>query len=204
MKTLHLIRHARALSPFIDGITADKARRLHPAAIHQVAHLAGQLQRSNSFCPDKLYYSNALRCVETVQLLSDFGLVFDTQMILDEGVYDANADELLEFVQSEDDSISSMAIVGHNPALHQLSLALISEGDDSNVVTLTNELPTLGYVELVFDASSWEEVGISSGILESFIYPSLKKPSALLNMPDAPADLRLGSQYNKQVVGTTW
>lgn len=177
MKTVHLIRHAKAAAPLGNNVESDKARRLHPDAHGQAEDLASYVFRGSAFFPEVLYYSTATRCVETVQLMADFGLCQDMELVGDAGLYDTNANELLEFIQEQDDDHAGIAIVGHMPYLQQLALALINDGNTDNIMRLSHGIPTMGMVEICFDANNWHDVALSSGTLEQFICPQISKTS---------------------------
>jgi phosphohistidine phosphatase len=62
-------------------------------------------------------------------------------------------------------------LVGHDPGLHNLAVALAREGDGEALASLRAKLPTAGLVQLRFDVPHWRDVDEGAGRLDAFIKP---------------------------------
>jgi phosphohistidine phosphatase len=74
---------------------------------------------------------------------------------------------------SETRGAHCLAVVGHNPGLHDVAVQLIASGDVDARERVAEKLPTAGLVviELAFD--DWSRLHLHSGRLERFITPKL-------------------------------
>lgn len=167
-KTLIILRHGKAETgtPTQD----DHARRLTPrgadAAAAMGAHLAAQ-----GLAPDKVLCSNAARTSETfaqVQAAFPGGLKVEYSQKL----YHASAGELLQFIAATPDDVNTLLLVGHNPGLHQLTLAMSKEGDREAIDTLHLKFPTCALAVISIDAP-WYDIALTRGILKSFVTPDM-------------------------------
>jgi phosphohistidine phosphatase len=66
-------------------------------------------------------------------------------------------------------------LVGHNPGLHELALALAGSGDEAARKALTDNLPTSGLAVLDFATHDWDDVAFRRGKLALFVSPKLLK-----------------------------
>ena len=104
---------------------------------------------------DLILSSPAARAAETAELA---GLM----PRFDERIYDAATSELLSIVQSADNDIQRLAMVGHNPGFERLAGKLVGQ-----VV----EMPTGSLIEVGLPVEQWAEVGEAAGSLVRFIKP---------------------------------
>ena len=125
MNRLLLLRHAK--SSWDDPSLADHerplARRGHRAAESMAEHL-----RSSVPHPDLVLCSSALRTRETLDRMSKaFG---DAEVVVDDDLYGATEELLLERLRGVADRFETVAIIGHNPGVHDLAIALAGSGTD--------------------------------------------------------------------------
>ena len=66
-------------------------------------------------------------------------------------------------------------LVGHNPGMHELALALAGSGDTAGRNALADNLPTSGLVVFDFSIDDWSEVAFRRGRLVLFVSPKLLK-----------------------------
>ena len=78
-------------------------------------------------------------------------------------LYLASLDGLLDVIVAQDESISSLMIVGHNPGLTSL-VNYLSPG-------LTDNLPTCGIVSVSADTDSWDFYTRPKASLDYYDYP---------------------------------
>ena len=83
--------------------------------------------------------------------------------MLDDRLYHADTDDLLDVVKSMDDSLEWIACVGHNPGLTDLANYLSRKRFDN--------VPTCGVVEMHFDSARWAEVDRTAPKRVDFDFP---------------------------------
>lgn len=152
---LLVLRHAEAGNPA--GVS-DVDRPLTDAGRTAAAALADVVERLD---PDLVLCSVARRTQETVeQLHLDPGV----EVQLEHGLYNADVDQLLEFVRLVDDEVATVLVVAHNPGVRDLMVEL-SGGERLPAIRPA----TLAVFEL--DHEHWWETGPASGRLVSVHVP---------------------------------
>ena len=115
-RTLVIMRHAKAASP---ERTADVDRPLTSRG-HADAAAAGPWLRHRGFVPDVVLCSPAKRARQTWEAIGVTG----ADVRYDRSLYLATALELLDVLTEVEDEARTVLVVGHNPALSQLSSLL--------------------------------------------------------------------------------
>ncbi len=143
MRRLILMRHAKT-EPWTEGID-DHARALTPVG-HEAAEMMGKALKGEGWTPEKAIISTARRTRETWSHLSD---VFGTcEVTLEDDLYLAGERGIADII-AENDGISTLMIVGHNPGLHDLAVSLLREAgsvDHQASIRISAKLPTGGAV----------------------------------------------------------
>lgn len=152
MKSLTLIRHAKTERDSTSGRDFD--RRLIKRGQEDSKRM-GEEFRKLGLEFDLVLSSPAARAAETAELA---GLTSR----FDERIYDAASSELLAIVQSVDNEIERLAMVGHNPGFERLASRLIGQ-----IV----EMPTGSLVEVEIPVDRWAELDDGNGRLVRFIKP---------------------------------
>ena len=165
MKTLTLLRHAK--SGWDDPATRDFDRPLNPRG-RKAARTVGREMRGLGLAFDQVVASPAVRVVETLDEVGQgYGEPLDVEY--DQRIYLASAATLMDVIHDADDEASRLLIVGHNPGIENLALALAKHGD------LRGELgvkyPTGTLAEIALPADRWTEVAEGIGTLTRFIRP---------------------------------
>ena len=164
MKRLFLIRHAK--SSWDDAALADQERPLNERGKRDAPKIGERLAR-REVKPDLILSSPAVRALTTAKIIAG-KLDYKRKHIgVDERLYAASADELLEIIHALDDRLQCVMIVGHNPELSELAQRLCGEID---------HLPTGAVAEFGFAAKSWADIGACPAATVAFDYP--KKTSA--------------------------
>lgn len=166
-KKIYLLRHAK--SDWSNLALGDHDRPLNDRGI-QAADLIGRKLAASSFSPDAVLCSTAQRAVETLDRLMTAGS-FNWHIDLRRNLYHASADRLLTAIHGEDSSVDSILLVGHNPGLQDLALALVSEGDQHVVNKVRKKVPTGAFLCLEFDVADFRDITVGSGRLTSFMRP---------------------------------
>jgi phosphohistidine phosphatase len=124
-RTLVILRHAKAASP--DRV-ADVDRPLTSRG-HADAAAAGAWLARRGFAPDLVLCSPSRRTRETWHGVA-LALAAAPEVTYSEDLYAASSGTLLEVVAGVTDDVSVVLLVGHNPAVSQLSQHLDPEGAD--------------------------------------------------------------------------
>jgi phosphohistidine phosphatase len=88
--------------------------------------------------------------------------------MVEEDLYLASSAELLTRIHRVPDSVASVMLIGHNPGLHELALALVLAGDE--VERLEAKFPTAALATLVF-ARGWSRLGRADATLTAYVVP---------------------------------
>lgn len=120
MRQLLLLRHAK--SSWDDPALPDHARPLNARGRRAAAAMAGAM-RELDLAPEVVLVSSARRTLQTLEALSPLP---DSPIVepLD-SLYLAPWRQLLGTLQSVPETARSVLLIGHNPGLHELALALV-------------------------------------------------------------------------------
>lgn len=165
MKTLTLLRHAK--SSWDDPALGDFDRPLN-ARGRKAARAMGREMRRLGLAFDLILASPAARVTGTLnELAQGYGGAVATEQ--DRRIYLASPATLLDLVRGVPDEVGRLLLVGHNPGLEQLALALGRRGTLHDLVAA--KYPTAALAELSFDGGRWREIGDGTGTLTRFIRP---------------------------------
>ena len=163
MHRLLLLRHAK--SSWDDPSLADRDRPLAPRGHHAAERMADHL-RSDVPHPDLVLCSPALRTRETLDRMSNaFG---EAEVAVDEELYGAGEHELVRRLRAVDDRFETVAVIGHNPGIHDLAIALAGSGE--GLERMRAKFPTGALAVLAFDGP-WRDVSPGEARLEAFVTP---------------------------------
>jgi phosphohistidine phosphatase len=161
---LLLLRHARAGWAMPGG--DDFGRTLTESGRREARWIA-RAMREQGFVPDRVVHSPAARAVETWEEAA--AILGDIPAIADDSLYHSDALRYLQCVRREG-SAAALLIVGHNPMLEDLALALAESDDPARIAPLRRGLPTASLAVIAF-AGPLGEIGPGSGRLEAFLAP---------------------------------
>jgi len=149
MPMLHLLRHAK--SSWKDDL-ADHERPLNRrgrAAARQIGRhlpsLAGGI--------DLVLCSSAVRTRETLDLAL-VGFAIRPRCLIEDGLYLADCDRLLRRLRQLSEPDRQVLLIGHNPGLHDLVLALAEPGDPRVQALAVGKFPTAARASLWL-STSW-------------------------------------------------
>jgi phosphohistidine phosphatase len=180
-RKLWVLRHAKATSGSPDG--QDHSRALTKkgrAQAQATARHSADLRRSGVPVPRVVVSSSARRAVQTAEIVVE-GLDEDVTLEVNDDLYQADPDEVLEVLSRLDDGLRSVMVVGHNPTLAELVELLLSEGEHAasergDVEPGARELssfPTCALARLSVPAESWGSVEEGSARLEELFVPAV-------------------------------
>ena len=163
-RRLMLLRHAKSAWPDVadhDRPLAGRGRRAAPAA--------GRWLRESGQVPDLVLCSTARRARETWQLAEE-ELCARPRTTFEPRVYGASAAELLELARQTPSGVRSLMIVGHEPTMSELTLALAGDDRGSTLDRVRAKFPTAAIAILAF-TGSWPELGSRKAQLAEFVVP---------------------------------
>lgn len=164
-RTLVLLRHAK--SDYPAGV-ADHDRPLAPRGERE-AGLAGQWLSSGAVDPpvQAVLCSSATR---TRQTLARTGITAPAQFL--DRLYGATPGAILDEINNVDDTVVSLLVVGHEPAMSQLSLGLAgAEGSNASAVErIATKYPTSAMAVLRV-TGGWRALQLGGAALTTFYVP---------------------------------
>ncbi len=147
MKTLFLIRHAKSSRD--DPALPDKERPLNDRGMRDAPRMGERLAKQD-VKPDLILSSTALRAFATAEIIAKKLDYKVKDIVVDERLYAAAPDDLLEVIHELGDKPQRVMLFGHNPELTELAHRLSSKITD---------MPTCAVAEFSFDTKSWSNVG---------------------------------------------
>ena len=106
-------------------------------------------------------------------------LVPEPQVELLPELYGADSAQLLQTIRSASAADPQrLMLVGHNPGMHELALALTGSGDAAGRKALADNLPTSGLAVFDFAIDDWADVAFRRGRLVLFVSPKLLKQAS--------------------------
>jgi phosphohistidine phosphatase len=171
MRQLLLLRHAKSASG--DASVPDRDRPLN-ASGRRSAGVMRSAMRDLGLAPDVVLVSTARRTLETLEALEPWD---DTPLVEPmDSLYLANPIQLTAALHGVAETVRSVLVIGHNPGLHDLALALAGAralaGGGDNGRALAAGFPTGALAEFVV-AGSWWDLREGGGKLVRFLTPRM-------------------------------
>jgi phosphohistidine phosphatase len=164
---LLILRHARA-APAGSGPDFDRALTAEGRA---EARTIGALIEDRKLTPGFAAVSPARRALETWQGARS-KLSAPIAETLDPKLYDASVGTLLEAARKFDDRYRVALLVGHNPGLEALTIALTGGALSADRRYLSEKFAPCALAVTDFDIESWDELSIGKGVLSLFTTPA--------------------------------
>ena len=177
MRRLMLLRHAKTEHDAPSG--RDRDRQLDKRGRADAAEIGGWIGRHPPF-PDSVLVSPAIRAHQTWQIAWEAmkGLAPQPQIELLPELYGADPSQLLQIIRTVAPADPRrLMVVGHNPGMHELALALAGGGDAAGRKALVDNLPTSGLAIFDFAIDDWADVAFRRGQLVLFVSPKMLKQS---------------------------
>lgn len=161
MKTLFIIRHAKAVSH--DAAPTDFERVLAQRGHSDAARVSSRVALEYP-APDVMLVSTARRTSETSRYFIEAWNLGAGVVQREPHLYDARLQMLMKYVAALPGEAASAAIVGHNPGVSDLVRYFTSDhsGDLSTCAVAVIEMPA---------AASWDEVAAGTGRLRATYEP---------------------------------
>jgi len=163
VRTLYLLRHAK--SSWDDPALPDDQRPLAPRGRRDGKRIAEHLRREE-IEPELVLCSSAARTRETLELLRP--ALGGATILVEDELYGASSDQLLARIRLVPDEVTSVLVIGHNPGLHELALALAAAGDE--LERLEEKFPTAALATLA-STEPWGRVAPGGATLTAYVVP---------------------------------
>ena len=182
MRRLLLLRHAKTENDAPSG--QDQDRRLDDRGRLDAAAIGGWIGRRPPL-PDTVLVSTAVRTQQTWEIAreamrdaaKDFAPQPQVEFLAE--LYGADPTLLLQIIRmAEATDPKRLMVIGHNPGMHELALALAGSGDAAAKKALEDNLPTTGLAIFDFAIEDWNEVAFRRGTLVRFTSPKLLRQAS--------------------------
>lgn len=168
MKRLTVLRHAK--SSWDDHSLDDFNRPLNDRG-WKAARRIGKEMKHRNMRFDFAVASTAARVRETIDgLIETYGQP-DFPIHFDARIYMASTDTLMEVVRDIPSDAERALLVGHNPGLEQLIVALTQDDHDGLRARVEGKYPTAALAVMKLDIASWGDLEPASGKLTELILP---------------------------------
>ncbi len=163
-RRLLLVRHAKAVA----AAGTDAQRPLADRG-HRDATAAGRWLADRGVVPDLVVVSPALRAQET---WADAARALEPhEEHVDGRIYENTVDDLLSVVADTSHDVGTLVLVGHNPSMHGLAIALDDgAGDPDASAAIRRDYPTCGIAIFDVDAT-WPDLASTGATLRAFEAP---------------------------------
>ena len=145
MKTLIIIRHAKA--EWSSPNSSDFSRALCSEGTKEAKYISQQLLHKNVLI-DAIVFSNALRTMQTAQLISIACNIAEQDLYAEPLLYQADADKIESIVKQFPDDKNNIAIVSHNPGITDFANSLVSH-------VYAHSMPTCAVIAVKSNSENW-------------------------------------------------
>jgi phosphohistidine phosphatase len=159
-RTLLLVRHAK--SSWDDPDLADRDRPLNKRGLRDAPAMARRVaQRAHR--PERIVTSPALRARRTAEAMAAALALEPEARMVDERLYDAMAEDLLEVIRALDPRLERVMLVGHHPGMTDVANLLAGAA--------LAKIPTCGVAELSLHVAAWADAGADAATLSGIESP---------------------------------
>jgi phosphohistidine phosphatase len=157
---LTLVRHAKSAWRF--GALDDFHRPLNVRGLRDAVRVP-PLLAARLPAPDLILCSDAVRAVQTCEVIATAFDLDAACVRLERALYLADAEGILEVIAGAGGDARHLMVVGHNPGLTDLYNHLLRPPLDN--------LPTLGVATFTLDAADWSAVAPGCGRIDRLLRP---------------------------------
>ncbi|MBN1353012.1 histidine phosphatase family protein [candidate division KSB1 bacterium] len=188
LKTLYLVRHARAEAR--SGKVDDQLRALDKLGKKKAATIAKRLKKEGVM-PDLIITSPATRASETAKIFASILGYAEEKIMQDVRIYDGNsAEALLLLTQTIADSYQQVMLFGHEPGIGDLSALLLKDFNFG--------VPKAGVICIGSDKTNWTQFSAKCGELQFALFPMKKGRRKLMTKQLSKAfQLKLAESLEK-------
>jgi phosphohistidine phosphatase len=164
MKTLYLVRHAKA--SLESSFYRDIDRPLLEKGLNRTKDIIDFLLAKNTKV-DLIISSPAIRALETARVFAQALNYSFGSIKIEQTLYDGDEDNIENLFYDFPQNIENLMIVGHNPTITNFANLLLPEPIDY--------LPTSGVVCIQFDGKLWSEIWHAKKITNFVVTPRMLK-----------------------------
>jgi phosphohistidine phosphatase len=165
MNMLHLLRHAKSSSKGdVDDLQRPLSRRGRETARLIGKHLPAWVDRL-----DLVLCSSARRTRETLELVLA-QLSPQPRRLIEDELYLASCEGLTQRLRRLNARDAHVLLIGHNPGLHELALALADQNSAAYAALASSKFPTVAYARFHVPAD-WSLLGHSHHELAAYVTP---------------------------------
>ena len=157
MKQLILVRHGKSSWQY-DVI--DRERPLKSRGINDAIKVSKAFLDYNINI-DRMFSSPANRALSTCKLFFEQLNIPESQIQIEEDLYDFSGENVLNFIKKMDDRLDTVMIFGHNHAF----TAIVNTYGDRYI----NNLPTSGLAIIEFNINNWKHLKL--GHTKDILFP---------------------------------
>ncbi len=121
---------------------------------------------------DLVLCSSARRTRETLDLVLA-GFMPPPRCIVEDGLYLASADRLMDRLRRIDDRDEKVLLIGHNPGIHELAVALADKSSANFGALASGKFPTTAYASFHVP-TAWSALGRAQPELIAYVTPESK------------------------------
>ena len=166
MKSLHLLRHAKARRDVPK--LQDHERPLSSRGVQDAMAVAEHCAQAG-IQPGLVLCSSSVRTRATLALLIPYLSVPRIQ--IERGLYLASVRDLFARVSEVDDDTESVMVIGHNDDLHEFAMALAGAGEADLRQRLDTKFPTAALASFTLDIATWRQLTPGAGALVGLATP---------------------------------
>ncbi len=171
MKTIYLVRHAKAVSRATD--LPDFDRRLLPRGKKVSAQMAERLKKQE-IIPELFISSPALRALETARVFAKTLKYPKKEIVKEQGLNNEfGPEEFLQLIRTLDNERNAVIVFGHEPMISAYAGYLLKSFHES--------VPKTAVIGIEFGNKTWKNIQPGRGKLILFDYPG-KKAKELKNL----------------------
>ncbi len=165
-KILIILRHGQAKNA---GISEHDHNRSLTLRGREEAMGAGEALADRDFVPDLVLCSTATRTRETLEEIQN-SFPEELPVTYSQKIYNASEIDLINQVATIPENTNKLLLIGHNPGLYQLALALAKGGDKQMHNELQMQFPTCALVVINFEGE-WQNIAHAHSKLALFATP---------------------------------
>ncbi len=166
MRRIYTIRHATPEDSNPDG---DKYREISKIGKAEIINIANKIVKMPQI--EFILCSDAVRTRQTAENLI-YQLEIDPEIYFDEDLYYSNEEKYFEKLSLIDDEYNIIALIGHNPVIHQLACSLSTRGEIADLENISKMHPPGTTCLHNLDINSWAEIKQGVGRLNLAYFPS--------------------------------
>lgn len=160
MKTLYLIRHAKA--SWDQAELTDFERPLTQLGQQHAQNIGQELKKQN-IKADLIISSPAIRALTTAKIIAEELAYAEDKIVTNQLIYTGGVEELMEIIKAIKSSYKKVLFFGHNPSLTWL-LHFLCEDAKMNI-------PTCGTAGIELGMRDWEQLTEAEGRIITFLHP---------------------------------